>query len=202
MKEANKISAREITDPKVYFNRRNFIRAGILAASAVATGEIYRKLNPIGTDTGKTIETAKIEGVVKPAITTTNDNSGFRVDEKETSLQDITHYNNFYEFSTDKEEVAVKATNFKTDGWTVSVDGLINKPKTFALDDILKIASPEERVYRMRCVEAWSMVIPWIGFSFSKLLAAVEPLSSAKYVAFQTLLDPTRMPGQRSDVLD
>jgi len=202
MKGSNKISAREITPPSLYFSRRNFIRAGILAASAVATGVVYRKLNPVGTDTGPTVQTAKIADVQKLAVTATNDASGFTVNEKETSLEDITHYNNFYEFSTDKESVAPAAANFKTDGWTVSVGGLVNKPKVFALDDILKIAPPEERIYRMRCVEAWSMVIPWVGFSFSKLLAAVEPLSSAKYVAFQTLLDPTRMPGQNSDVLN
>ena len=202
MKESNKISGDEITPPSVYFNRRNFIRAGILAAGAVATGVVYRKLNPVGTDTGPAVQTAKIADVQKLAVTATNDVSGFTVNEKETSLEDITHYNNFYEFSTDKEEVAAAAANFKTNGWTVSVEGLVNKPKVFALDDLLKIAPPEERIYRMRCVEAWSMVIPWVGFSFSKLLNAVEPLSSAKYVAFQTLLDPTRMPGQNSDVLD
>jgi sulfoxide reductase catalytic subunit YedY len=191
-----------VTPPSVYFNRRNFIRAGVLAAGAVATGVVYRKLNPVGTDTGPPVQTAKIADVQKPAVTATNAPSGFTVNEPETPLADITHYNNFYEFSTDKEEVAVKSANFKTDGWTVSIDGLVNKPKTFALDDILKIAPPEERIYRMRCVEAWSMVIPWVGFSFSKLLNAVGPLSGAKYVSFQTLLDPTRMPGQNSDVLD
>ena len=201
LKEENKILSREITPPSVYFNRRNFFRAGILAASAVATGTIYRKLNPVGTSTAKTVETAKIENVVKPAVTATNDKSGFRVDEPETAFDKITHYNNFYEFSTDKEEVAEKAENFKSDGWTVSVEGLANKPKIFALDDILKISPPEERIYRMRCVEGWSLVVPWIGFSLSKFLNAVEPLSGAKYVAFETLLDPTRMPGQRSEVL-
>ena len=200
--DENKILSREATPPETYFSRRNFLRAGILAAGAVATGVVYRKLNPVGVDTGPPVQTAKIADVQKLAVTQTNDASGFTVNEPETSLQDITHYNNFYEFSTDKEEVASAAANFKTDGWMVSIDGLVNKPKTFALDDILKIAPPEERIYRMRCVEAWSMVIPWVGFSFSKLLNAVEPLSSAKYVAFQTLLDPTRMPGENSDVLD
>ena len=198
MKEPNKISGREITPPAVYFNRRNFIRAGILAASAVATGVAYRTLNPAG---GGKVETPTIAGVTKPSPGT-NDVSGFHVDEPMTSLESITHYNNFYEFSTDKEAVADKAANFKTDGWQISVEGLVNKPKVFGLDDLLKISPPEERIYRMRCVEGWSMVIPWIGFSFSKLLAAVEPLGSAKYVAFETLLDPARMPGQRSDVLN
>jgi sulfoxide reductase catalytic subunit YedY len=117
-------------------------------------------------------------------------------------LQDITHYNNFYEFSTDKEGVAAAAANFETKGWQVSVEGLVGKPKIFALDDLLKISPPEERIYRMRCVEGWSMVIPWAGFSLSKLLDVVEPTSDAKYVAFETLLDPKRMPGQSSDVLE
>ena len=186
-----------MTPAAVYFNRRTFIRAGILAASAVATGVAYRHLNPVGH--GK-VDTPVIQGLVKP--TTTEAADGFRVDEPETSFQDITHYNNFYEFSTDKEGVAPAAAGFDTKGWQVSVEGLVNKPKVFDLDDLLKISPPEERIYRMRCVEAWSMVIPWVGFSLSRLLAVVEPLSSAKYVAFQTLLDPNRMPNQRTSVLD
>jgi len=198
LKEPNKIPGSEITDPSVYFNRRTFIRAGILAASAVATGLVYRRLNPVGS--GK-VNTPVIQGILNPP-TTTAEASGFRVNEPETSLENITHYNNFYEFSTDKEGVAPAAEGFDTDGWQVSVEGLVNKPRVFDLDDLLKISPPEERIYRMRCVEAWSMVIPWVGFSLSKLLSVVEQLSSAKYVAFQTLLDPKRMPGQRSDVLD
>ena len=197
LKESNKISAREITDPAVYFNRRSFIRASILAASAVATGLVYRRLNPVGR--GK-VDTPVIQGITRPAEATASA-SGYRVGEPETSLQDITHYNNFYEFSTDKEGVAPAAANFDTRGWQVSVEGLVRKPRIFVLDDLLKISPPEERIYRMRCVEAWSMVIPWVGFSLSKLLDAVEPLSDAKYVAFETLLDSRRMPGQRSDVL-
>ena len=186
-----------MTPAAVYFNRRTFIRAGILAASAVATGVVYRQLNPVGQ--GR-VDTPVIPGLVKP--TTAEAADGFRVDEPETSFQDITHYNNFYEFSTDKEGVAPAAAGFDTKGWQVSVEGLVNKPKVFGLDDLLKISPPEERIYRMRCVEAWSMVIPWVGFSLSKLLNAVEPLSSARYVAFQTLLDPNRMPNQRTSVLD
>jgi sulfoxide reductase catalytic subunit YedY len=197
LKEPNKISSREVTPEAVYFNRRAFIRAGILAASAVATGVVYRHLNPVGH--GK-VNTAVIQGLVKPNAT--NEVAGFRVDEPKTSFEDITHYNNFYEFSTDKEGVAPAAANFDTKGWQVSVEGLVHKPKVFDLDDLLKISPPEEWIYRMRCVEAWSMVIPWAGFSLSKLLNVVEPLSSAKYVAFQTLLDPNRMPNQRTDVLN
>jgi sulfoxide reductase catalytic subunit YedY len=186
MKEQDKISANEITPPTVYFNRRNFIRTGILAASAVATGAAYRRLNPVAMGE---VKTAKLEGVIS-APSATNAATGFRVDEPETSFEDITHYNNFYEFSTDKEGVASAAQGFDTKGWQVSVEGLVNKPKVFGLDDLLKISPPEERIYRMRCVEGWSMVIPWVGFSFSKLLNVVGPMSDAKYVAFQTLLDP------------
>ena len=196
MKDANKISGREITPAAVYFNRRTFIQAGILAASAAATGLIYRRLNPVAAGA---VKTARVEGLVAAA---TNEINGFHAEDPATALQDITHYNNFYEFSTDKEDVAPAATGFATDGWQVSVEGLVNKPKVFALDELLKISPPEERIYRMRCVEGWSMVIPWAGFSLSKLLNVVEPLSSAKYVAFETLVDPKRMPGQRSRVLD
>ena len=198
MKIPNKISSSEITDPAVYFNRRRFIQAGILAASAVATGLVYRRLNPVGSGE---VNTPVIQGLTKPDSASA-DTSGFRVNEPETSLDDITHYNNFYEFSTDKEGVAPAAAGFDTKGWQVSVEGLVQKPRVFDLDDLLKISPPEERVYRMRCVEAWSMVIPWVGYSLSKLLNVVEPLSGAKYVAFETLLDSRRMPGQRSGVLD
>ncbi|HXR04974.1 MAG TPA: protein-methionine-sulfoxide reductase catalytic subunit MsrP [Verrucomicrobiae bacterium] len=198
LKNPNQISGSGVTPPAVYFNRRTFMRAGILAASAVATGMAYRYLNPVGR--GK-VDTPVIQGVTAPPAATAG-TSGFRVNESETSLEDITHYNNFYEFSTDKEGVAPAAAGFDTKGWQVSVEGLVNKPRVFDLDDLLKISPPEERIYRMRCVEAWSMVIPWVGFSLSKLLNVVEPTGGAKFVAFQTLLDPKRMPGQRSAVLD
>jgi methionine sulfoxide reductase catalytic subunit len=198
LKDTNKISNKEITPPSVYFNRRNFIRTGVIAASAVATGVAYRHLNPVGKGE---VNTAKIEGLT-PAVTNANDANGFRVAEAATSLENITHYNNFYEFSTDKEGVASAAEGFSTKGWTVSIEGLVRKPQVFAIDDLLKISPPEERIYRMRCVEGWSMVIPWVGFSLSKLLDVVEPASAAKFVAFETLLDARRMPGQRSDVLN
>jgi sulfoxide reductase catalytic subunit YedY len=196
LKEPNKIPAGEITPPALFFNRRKFIQTGILAASAVATGAVYRQLNHPAQ--GK-VKAAKIAGL---APVNTNVPAAFRVDEVQTSFDDITHYNNFYEFSTDKEGVAAAAANFDTTGWTVSVEGLVNKPKVFTLEELLKLSPPEERVYRMRCVEGWSMVIPWAGFSLSKLLDAVEPTAEAKYVAFETLLDTSRMPGQRSDVLN
>ena len=173
------------------------MRTGILAASVLATGAIYRRLNPVAR--GK-IDTAAIQGLVTPAEAA--DTAGFRASEPQTRLEDITHYNNFYEFSTDKEGVAPAAAHFETKGWQVSVEGLLRTPKVFDLADLLKLSPPEERIYRMRCVEGWSMVIPWVGFSLSRLLKEVEPLSDAKFVAFETLLDPKRMPGQRSRVLD
>ncbi len=198
MKEPDKIPDREITDPAVYFNRRAFMRAGIVAASALATGLVYRRLNHAA---GGNVETPLLEGLTRPAPTPAA-GTGFPATDPETSFQDITHYNNFYEFSTGKEEVADAAAKFQTNGWQVSVEGLAQKPAVFALEDLLKISPPEERVYRMRCVEAWSMVIPWAGFPLSKLLDRVQPLSAAKFVAFETLLDRQRMPGQRSGVLD
>jgi sulfoxide reductase catalytic subunit YedY len=196
MKDPNKISGREITPASVYFNRRSFIQAGILAASAVATGLVYRELNPVGAGG---VKTRRLAGL-SPAPT--NSPAAYQVPDAQTSLQNITHYNNFYEFSTDKEEVAAAAANFKTADWQVSVEGLVHNPKVFGLEDLLKISPPEERIYRMRCVEGWSMVVPWAGYSLSKLLAVVEPTSEARYVAFETLLDSKRMPGQRGDVLN
>jgi sulfoxide reductase catalytic subunit YedY len=128
--------------------------------------------------------------------------NGFRVNEAPNSIEDITNYNNFYEFSTVKESVAAAAKGFVTRPWTVEVGGLVNKPKTFDIDELLKLSPPEERVYRHRCVEGWSMVIPWVGFPLANLLKQVEPLSTAKYVAFQTLFDPKRMPNQSTRVLE
>jgi sulfoxide reductase catalytic subunit YedY len=114
------------------------------------------------------------------------------------SFEAITNFNNFYEFTVDKEEVAVLAQDFKTSPWTVEVGGLVHKPKTFDLDD-LRMFDQEHRVYRLRCVEGWSMVIPWLGFPLHKLLKEVEPMSQAKYVRFETLYDPEQMPGQKGD---
>jgi sulfoxide reductase catalytic subunit YedY len=197
LNDENKILAREVTPPSVYFNRRNFIRTGILAASAVATGVVYRKLNHVSTTT---VKTTAIQGLT--AAKNAPADSGFTVNEPETSLQDITHYNNFYEFSTDKQAVADASANFQTKGWQLTFGGLVNKPRVFDLDEILKIAPPEERIYRMRCVEAWSMVVPWVGFPLGDLLKRFKPTSKAKFVEFKTLYDPKQMPGQRSSVLE
>lgn len=172
-----KIKASEITPENVYLNRRQFIRAGLLAGTTLATAGIYRFFNP---QPSKEIVTAEIENISKP--------ENFRAKDIPNSFEDITNYNNFYEFSTDKTAVARKAENFITAPWTIEVGGLVQKPKVFGIEELLKF-DQEERIYRFRCVEGWSMVIPWVGFPLKKLLDAVEPLAKAKYVAFQTFYD-------------
>jgi sulfoxide reductase catalytic subunit YedY len=198
IKKPADIKSSEITDRKDYLNRRLFMRGAVLAGSVAATGFLYRKLNP---PPAVVEERPKIAGVVtQPSDDATR--KGFKVNEALTSFEDITNYNNFYEFSTEKRSVASESHGFVTRPWMVEVGGLVNKAKAFDLDDLLKLAPPEERIYRHRCVEGWSMVIPWVGFSLAELLKQVEPLSSARYVAFQTLLDPKRMPNQSTGVLD
>lgn len=168
----------EITDPSVYRARRNFIAAaGALALAPHLGHAAVQKLAP-----------AK--------------RSPLSINEETTPYQDVTQYNNFYEFGTDKASPAQLARNFVTRPWSVAVEGDVAKAKTFALEDLLKLAPLEERIYRMRCVEGWSMVIPWVGFPLSELLKRVEPTGRAKFVEFTTLNDPKRMPGQRSAVLD
>lgn len=196
-KPPDKIKATEITDKKSYLNRRQFIRGAALVGTTAATGLLYRKLNPPAVEKpqGETLVTAAKPNVSDAA------RDGFITNEKLTPLEDITNYNNFYEFSTDKAGVAREAMGFVSRPWDVSVGGLVNKPTTFGLEELLKFPL-EERIYRLRCVERWSMVIPWIGFPLALLLSKVEPTSQAKYVAFQTLYDPKRMPNQSTGVLD
>jgi sulfoxide reductase catalytic subunit YedY len=198
--DSGDIPSSEITPPSVYFNRKNFLRGVVAAATVGTTATIYRRLNGMSEAVVEAPRLATLK--TPPASASGGAPDGFRVDEAMTPLQSITHYNNFYEFTTDKDGVADRARHFTTTGWQVKVDGLVAKPRVFELADLLKISVPEERVYRMRCVEAWSMVIPWAGFPLSKLLERVEPLGAAKYVAFETLLDPKRMPGQKTSVLD
>ena len=183
----------DVTPPEVYFNRRSFLRGGAVVAGMAATGLLYRKINGVDLVMTKTLP---LSGVAKP------EGPGFRVaGEAMTPHQSIINYNNFYEFTTDKDGVAKAAEGFKTSGWKVAVGGLVHKPTTFDLDDLMRLGL-EERVYRMRCVEAWSMVIPWAGVPRAKLLAQVQPTSEATHVAFETLFDPSRMPNQSTDVLD
>jgi len=198
VKKSDDIRSSEITPRGVYLGRRTFMRGAALVVTTAATGFVYRKLN---SPAAPRVEGAKLVDVVKPE-TEKAVASGFTVNEKLTSFEDITSYNNFYEFTTDKADVARLARGFVTRPWTVAVEGLVNKPKTYDLDDLLRVAPLEERIYRLRCVEGWSMVIPWVGFSLNKLLAQVEPSSSARFVQFETLYDPLRMPEQNGGSLD
>lgn len=193
-----RIPSSEITPWPVYLNRRAFMNGGLAAASVVATGWVYRRLNGVEK---AAVETPELKTVSPAPAGASAIADGFRTDEAKTSLENISNYNNFYEFTTSKEGVASAAAGFVTKPWQVKVGGLVHKPRVFDLDELKKLSPPEDRVYRMRCVEGWSMVIPWIGFPLSKLLERVEPRGDAKYVAFQTLLDPKRMPGQKEDVL-
>jgi len=184
------IPSSEITPPDVYFNRRTFIRGAVVAGAAVGTGLLYRKVN--GVDIVRN-DAAPLVGLVANPNTTGEDL---------TPELKVINYNNFYEFTTNKDSVAAVARGFDVGNWKIEVGGLCHKPRTFDLDDIRKLAAPEERVFRFRCVEAWSMVVPWAGYSLSKLLSLVEPSSDAKYVALTTLFDPKRFPGQNTDVLE
>lgn len=169
-----KIKSSEITPESVYLNRRNFVRAGLIVSSVGATSAAYRFLSPSWTSpppsSNPASETASSKGPEAEDL---------------TSFQDITNYNNFYEFSTTKTAVARAARDFVTRPWTLEVRGLVHRPGVFDIDEILRFEQ-EERVYRFRCVEAWSMVIPWTGFPLKKLLDRVEPVGSARYVAFET----------------
>jgi methionine sulfoxide reductase catalytic subunit len=193
------IPSSQITSESTYFSRRNFLRAGLLAGSVATTGYLYRKLNHSG---AMVINPPPLRGFVSQPGTATDLQAGFRTDEPQNSLRSITNYNNFYEFTTNKEMVSAKSRHFVAKPWTVTVDGLVRQPRTFDLEELYNLFPPVERVYRLRCVEGWSMVIPWAGFPLHQLLQQVEPLSDAMYVAFESLHDPARMPGQRTMALD
>lgn len=189
---ANDIKSSEITPENVYLNRRAFIRAGLLAGTTLATAGLYRRIN---TPPAPEVETAKIENIVQPKEIPA------AADEKLNSFEDITNYNNYYEFSTTKTAVAREAKDFVTRPWTIEVGGLAQKPKTFGIEELLKFEQ-EERIYRFRCVEAWSMVIPWVGFPLKTLLEKVEPAGAAKYVAFQSFYDRKQMQSSFSAGID
>ena len=189
---ADEIKSSEITDEKTYLNRRSFMRAGLLAGTTLATAGVYRFINP---PPPKEVVTAVIEDVSK------SENPVYKTSENANTFQEITNYNNFYEFSTSKTAVARKAENFITRPWTVEVGGLVQNPQTFGIEDLLNFTQ-EERIYRFRCVEGWSMVIPWVGFPLKTLLDKVSPLGTAKYVAFQTLYDLKQMQSSFSAGID
>ena len=179
----------DVTPEQVYLRRREFLRLGAAGAIGAAVGAL-----PL------------------PALAGADDPSGEalvvarKVDmaggEKPTPWKSVTTYNNFYEFGTDKADPAERAGSLRTRPWTLAVDGEVKKPLALGIEEILRMAPLEERVYRHRCVEAWSMVVPWVGFPLAELVKRVEPTSKARYVVFQTLLDPAQMPGQRSRVLE
>jgi len=192
IKKPNDIPSSEITPKSSYISRRAFI-TGAVAAGAALAGGAYLRSGSSGEHSG-TVEASgeKLSGIVKSQYSTT---------ETPTSFKDITNYNNYYEFSTDKYAPAGLSKNFRTRPWTVRVEGMVKKPQTLDIDSIMKLAPLEERIYRMRCVEGWSMVIPWVGFPLSNLIKKAEPLPGAKFVAFQTILASDQMPGQKDDVL-
>ncbi len=176
----------DVTPRQVYLDRRKFLTAlGIVGAEAVAGPGLFALAVPSRTALAGT----NFAGLVK---------SPFSTSEKQNTFEDVTHYNNFYEFGTDKSDPAKYAKDFKTSPWVVSVEGEVSKPRKFSMDDILKVAPLEERIYRHRCVEGWSIVVPWIGFSFSNLAKLVEPTSKAKFVSFESYYDLKQMPQARS----
>ena len=189
IKKSADIPSSEITPQSLYLNRRKFLASAALAGAAVATGAGLRELVSPST---VALAGNKIDGIQKSPLSTT---------ETVTPYKDVTTYNNYYEFSTDKDGPAKLAQKFRTRPWKVKIDGLVDKKQELDIDTILKMAPPEERIYRHRCVEGWSIVVPWVGFSLSELIKRVNPTSKAKFVEFTTIFDPTQMPGQQRNVL-
>ena len=181
IKLASVLALADSTRKEAYFNRRSFLRGLGIAGAATVVGERFSSLLSPSTTAfaGTKLTTIK---------------SNYRVDEKISSENDVTHYNNFYEFGSDKGDPAKNAQNFRTSPWVVSVEGEVKTPRKFSMDEILTLAPLEERIYRHRCVERWSIVVPWIGYSLSTILKLVEPTPKAKYVAFESFYDPKQMP--------
>ncbi len=179
------VKSSEITPYSTYLSRKEFMRVAGLAAGAA----VLAACAPSKAGSAVPVDEAVIESLPKKF-----DELG----DPANAYEDITNYNNFYEFTTDKGGVARLSQGFNPKPWTVEVSGLVRQPKTFGLEDLLKKFTQEERIYRLRCVEAWSMVIPWTGFTLASLLQEVEPTSDAKYVRFETVYRPEEMPGQKS----
>jgi sulfoxide reductase catalytic subunit YedY len=185
-----KIPSSEITPEHIYVNRRAFMKgAGLISASSLL-------LAACGGEEPPTSPTLADEAPAASATVATDE-----LGDVLNTFEEITNYNNFYEFTTDKTAVARAAKDFETSPWTIQVGGLVNNPRTYDLDDLANFP-PEERIYRLRCVEGWSMVIPWLGFPLAELLKDVEPLSDASYVRFETLYDPDQFPGQGNNWYD
>ena len=180
------VPASEITPEPLFRRRRQLLRAA-------GAGALLGASVPLAFTQAPLAQPIRLFGIKKSPLS---------IDEKQTPYDVVTTYNNFYEFGTDKSDPAENAGRMKIAPWTVSVEGEIRKPKIYDIDELTKLASPEERIYRLRCVEGWSMVVPWAGYSLSELIKRVEPTAAAKYVEFVTLADPRQMPGLRSTVLD
>src|SRR5216683_3110353 len=190
IRKAPELTYADVTPKSVYLDRRKFLQAmGIVGATAAAGKGLFDLAFP----SQSTFAATKFTGLAKSPFSTT---------EKQNSYEDVTHYNNFYEFGTDKGDPAKNSRNFNTSNWVVSVEGEVSKPRKFTMDEILKIAPLEERIYRHRCVEAWSIVVPWIGFSFSVLAKLVEPTPKARYVAFESFYDLRQMPQAKYGGID
>ena len=177
------VKSSEITPYSQYLSRRDFMKTAGLLTGAALLAACAPKATATAVPESDTV-----------SLPVEKDELG----DPTNSYEDITNYNNYYEFSTDKTAVARMAPSFNTKPWTVEVYGLVNNPKTYGIEDLLKNFTQEERIYRLRCVEAWSMVIPWTGFTLASLLKEVEPTSDAKYVRFESVLRPDEMPGQHS----
>ena len=183
-KKSSELPYSEVTPKSVYLDRRKFL-TGAAAATGLAAGAALLKS---ARHPASVLAASKLDSAHNAQLSTT---------EKITPIKDVTNYNNFYEFGTGKEDPAKYAQNFKTSPWSLKIDGLCKNKREYSADDLMKLAPLEERVYRHRCVEGWSIVVPWIGFSLSALIKQAEPEPAAKFVAFQTLYDPKQMPGQR-----
>jgi methionine sulfoxide reductase catalytic subunit len=182
LKRSPDLKYSDVTPRDVYVNRRKFLYGMGLAGGLALAGEgLANLIDP----SARAYASTPLSGVIK---------GPFSTDEKVTPVKAVTTYNNYYEFGTEKDEPAKNAQKFQTSPWSVSVEGEVAKPRTFTMDEILKLAPLEERIYRHRCVEAWSIVVPWIGFSFSTLANLVQPTSNAHFVAFQSFFDKKQMP--------
>lgn len=186
LRDALTVPSREITDEAVYRDRRRLLQALALTPLSGLVG----------------CADAEPPAPPKTVVTPEQARSGFRTNEELTRYEDVTSYNNFYEFGTDKTDPSKAAKTLRTSPWSVKVSGECEKPGTLSLDDLLKGHTPEERIYRLRCVEGWSMVIPWLGVPLGDVLKRFAPTSKAKYVAFTTLADPQQMPGVRYSSID
>lgn len=193
IKKGSDIKWSEVTPQGLYLNRRKFVAGMTVAGAATVSGLGLRRLAFPALVSADSNPAAQISGLQK---------SPFSTNEAITPFKDVSNYNNYYEFSTDKYEPASLAKNFRTRPWKVTIDGLVKKKQVLAVDEIIKMAPPEERIYRLRCVEGWSIVVPWVGFSLSELIKRAAPLDKAKFVEFTTIFDLQQMPGQRTYVLE